>query len=457
MMSRPFDVDLAVVGAGFAGLNAALAASRAGRSVTVIEARDRVGGRTKPGRLAGSAVDLGGQWAGPDHRRLLALAARHKVATEPQFDAGAKLIEYRGRVRPYTGLIPALPVLALLEVDRVMKRIERMAAALAASAPWNAPDAAALDAVTVAGWLDAHVRTRGARMLMEVAVRAVFSAEPAELSMLYFLAYLRASGGLEPLVSVRGGAQQDRFRGGLHQLSERLADEVGRGRLRLSTPLLAVEQDMDGVTLRLGGGDSLRARRVVLALPPALLGRIAGQPAWPALRAGLNQRMPMGSVIKCHIAYATPFWRARGLAGEAVSDRGPFSPIFDGTPEGVTHGVLSGFLEGEAARRFTLAPPAIRQQAVVDTLVRLFGPQAASPLDYVENDWLAEEWSGGCYAGLMAPATMTGFGPVIRLPAGLVHFAGTETAIEATGYVEGALESGERAAAEVLDALRLAI
>lgn len=452
-MAESLDVDVAVVGAGFAGLNAAARIVAAGRSVCVIEARDRVGGRTKPGLLAGHTVDLGGQWVGPDHRRLIALAARHKIPLEPQFEAGAKLIDYRGKVRSYEGLIPALPVLALLETDRVMKRIERMAAAVAVSAPWRAAGAQALDGITVASWLERNLRTRGARAMMEIAVRAVFSAEPSEISMLFLLTYLRASGGLEPLISVRGGAQQDRVRGGLHQLSERLADDVGRGRLRLSSPLAAIEQDGQGALLRLSGGESLRCRRVVVAVPLALLGRIGAVPAWPALKAGLAQRSPMGSVIKCHVAYETPFWRARGLSGEAVSDIGPFSPVFDGTPEGARHGVLTGFLEGEAARAFTAKPAEERRRAVIATLTRLFGPEAGQPIDYADNDWLAEEWSGGCYAGLMAPATLTGFGPALREAAGLVHFAGTETALEATGYVEGALESGERAAGEVLAAL----
>lgn len=451
-MSEENKVDVCIIGAGFAGLNAAHRLRAAGRRVLVLEARDRVGGRTKPGHLAGHRVDLGGQWVGPDHGRLRALAARHGIAIEPQFESGGKLIEFGGKVKRYSGLIPAIPLLALLETDRVMKRIERMAAALNASSPWLAPDAETLDRDTVAAWLDRHVRTAGARALMAIAVRAVFSAEPAEISMLFFLAYVRASGGLEPLISVRGGAQQDRFKGGLHQLSDALADEVGRENLRLSAPVSALEQGVEGITLH-AGGQVVTARRAIVTVPLALLPRLQVTPAWPSLRQGLAQRSPMGSVIKCHIAYRTPFWRARGLSGEAVSDRGPFSPIFDGTPEGATEGVLTGFLEGEAARRFTALSAEARQQAVVATLVRLFGPEAAHPIDYADNDWLAEEWSGGCYAGLMAPATMTGFAPVIRTPAGLVHFAGTETAIEATGYVEGALESGERAAAEVLAAL----
>ncbi|MCF4165199.1 FAD-dependent oxidoreductase [Zavarzinia compransoris] len=448
-----FDTDVAVVGAGFAGLETARMVGRAGHRVQVIEARDRVGGRTKPGLLAGATVDLGGQWVGPAHRRLLALAARHGIATEPQFEAGGKLIEFGGRVRRYEGLIPALPFLALIETDRVMKRIERMAATIAVSRPWAAPDAGTLDRMTVASWLDRHVRTRGARALMEIAVRAVFSAEPAEISMLFFLTYLRASDGLEPMISVAGGAQQDRFKGGLHQLSDRLADEVGRETLRLSTAVLGIEQDDRGVTLRLDGGGTIRCRRAVIAVPLALLPRIGSVPPWPALRAGLAQRSPMGSVIKCHVAYGTAFWRARGLSGEIVSDAGPFSPIFDGTPEGAAHGVLTGFLEGEAARTWTGRTPDARRKAVVDTLVRILGPEAAEPIDYAENDWLAEEWSGGCYAGLMPPATLTAFGPAIRESAGRVHFAGTESAIEATGYVEGALESGERAAREVIAAL----
>ncbi|PWR22296.1 flavin monoamine oxidase family protein [Zavarzinia compransoris] len=446
-------VDVCVIGAGFAGLSAARALVAAGRAVRVIEARDRVGGRTKPGMVAGHRVDLGGQWVGPDHRRLRALAARHGIATEPQFETGAKLIEFGGTVKRYEGLIPAIPLLALIETDRVMKRIERMAAALSASAPWAAAGAADLDRDTVDAWLARHVRTAGARALMAIAVRAVFSAEPAEISMLFFLAYIRASGGLEPLISVRGGAQQDRFRGGLHALSEALADEVGRERLRLGRPVAALEQDAAGVTVHGGGEAPLRCRRAIVTVPLALLPRLQVSPPWPSLRQGLAQRSPMGSVIKCHVAYRTPFWRARGLSGEAVSDRGPFSPIFDGTPEGAGEGILTGFLEGEATRRFTARTPEARRAAVIATLTRLFGPEAAHPIDYAENDWLAEDWSGGCYAGLMAPATLTGFGPVIREAAGRIHFAGTETAIEATGYVEGALESGERAAIEVLAAL----
>lgn len=448
-----FDTDVAVVGAGFAGLETARRLRLAGHRVQVVEARDRVGGRAKPGLLAGSTVDLGGQWVGPAHRRLLALAARHGVATEPQFESGGKLIEFGGRVRRYEGLIPALPFLALIETDRAMKRIDRMAAAISVSRPWAAPDADTLDRMTVASWLDRHIRTRGARALMEIAVRAVFSAEPAEISMLFFLTYLRSSDGLEPMISVAGGAQQDRFKGGLHQLSDRLADEVGRDHLRLSTAVHCIEQDGEGVTLRLGHGGTIRCRRAVVAVPLALLHRIGATPPWPALRAGLAQRCPMGSVIKCHVAYETPFWRARGLAGEIVSDAGPFSPVFDGTPEGAAHGVLTGFLAGDAARAWTGRTPDDRRRAVIETLIRILGPEAARPIDYAENDWLAEEWSGGCYAGLMAPATLTAFGPAIRERAGLVHFAGTETSLESAGYVEGALESGERAAREVAAAL----
>lgn len=452
-MVQGINVDVVVVGAGFAGLNAAARIVAAGRSVCVVEARDRVGGRTKPGTLAGHVVDLGGQWVGPDHRRLIALAARHHIPLEPQFEAGGKLIDYRGRVRRYEGLIPALPILALLETDRAMKRIERMAAAITVSAPWAAAGADALDRITVASWLDRNLRTRGAKAMMDIAVRAVFSAEPSEISMLFLLTYLRASGGLEPLISVRGGAQQDRVKGGLHQLSERLADEVGRGRLRLSSPVSNIEQDGEGVTVQVAGGEALRCRRAILAVPLALLARIGARPAWPALKSGLAQRSPMGSVIKCHVAYATPFWRARGLSGEAVSDAALFSPVFDGTPEGAGHGVLTGFLEGDAARAFTGKSVEERRRAVVASLTRLFGPEAGQPIDYADNDWLEEEWSGGCYAGLMAPATLTSYGPALRPPAGRVHFAGTETALEATGYVEGALESGERAATEALAAL----
>lgn len=441
-------LDAVVIGGGVAGLCAARTLLRAGRTVQVLEARGRVGGRTAGEHLLGIPVDVGGQWAGPRQHRLLALLAELGLETYPQHTDGERLLELDGHMRRYRGTIPKLPLFALLELGWLQARINRLSAQIDPVAPWRHPQAAALDAQTAASWIHGRLRSRSARGVMDVVARAIFSAEAQEFSALSMLSYFRHGSSFDEMAETVDGAQSLKVKGGMFQLAQRLAAALPPGVVQLEAAVSAVEQDERGVRVHHRKGVT-EARRVVLAAAPTLLGRIAYSPTLPALREQLHQRLPMGNTIKVLVAYPSAFWRAQGLSGEIASAQGPFSPVMDAGVPGRSEGLLVGFLAGAQAREVQQMDAAQRRQTVVDCLVRYLGPAAAQPLAYVEKDWSSDPWSLGAYASLFPPGTLTAYGPWLREPCGRLHWAGTETAQIATGYIEGAIESGERAAAEL--------
>ena len=442
-------LDTIVIGAGLAGLTAARRLRDAGKRVLVLEARDRVGGRTQSVELAGDTVDLGGQWIGPTQDHVRALADELGVTRFPQHFRGEKVLELAGERRTYRGLLPKIGLGPLLELGLTIERIEWMARSVPLTAPAGARKAAEWDRMTVADWLDRHVRRRDTRKVLEIATHAIFAAEPRDLSLLFFLFYTRSGRSFTRLAEIRGGAQQERLVGGAQQLSEGLRGRIGAQHVLLDSPVTAVAQDAAQVLVRTPRR-SFAARTAVLAVPPALAGHIAFTPALPAARAELHREMPMGSVVKCIVAYERAFWREQGRSGEAVSDGEPIRAVFDDTSHDGRHPALLCFVLGDVARRFGPLPEAERRAAIVAHLVRLFGDAAARPLAYVDKDWIADPWSSGCYVGLMGPGLLTRVGQALREPVGRLHFAGTETAVRWCGYLDGAIESGERVAAELL-------
>ncbi|WP_420427400.1 flavin monoamine oxidase family protein [Algiphilus sp.] len=442
-------LDAVVVGAGFAGLAAARRLREAGKRVQVVDARERVGGRVMRGSLAGQTIDLGGQWVGVGHDRLTALAKEAGRALKPQYVEGDKLLAIGGRQKRYRGLIPPVSPGAIAGMGWVLWRLRRLQQRVPGDAPWQAAQAEALDACTLAQWRDRNLPTADGRALFDIATRAVLCVEADQISMLAFLHYLAANGDFETLTSTVQGAQAATVEGGMHALASHLAEPLGAD-LRLNAPVTAIAQDSDGVAVHSTDG-TLRARRAIVAMAPALAGRIAMAPV-SAAREQLAQRMPMGSVIKCQVAYAQPFWRAQGLSGELVSQSAVFSPVFDNSPADGSVGLLVGFIDGAEAVQWSGRPEA-RKRAVIDSLVAHFGAQAAQPIDYVDQDWIADPWSRGCYTGVPTPGTLSRLGPALREPCDAIHWAGTETAEAWCGYIEGALLSGERAAGEVLEAL----
>ncbi len=439
--------DVIVVGAGLAGLKAANELRAAGHQVILLEARDRVGGRSKPGEIAGQTVDFGGQWVGPQQTLLLAEARELGVETYAQYDQGSSLVSLDGRVKSYASDIPRLPVLSLLELGVTEWRWRRHVRSLPADTPWLAGRADEWDSQTLESWIQKNLHTRAARDFARIVARAVFCAEARQLSYLYFLEYLRQGDGLDVLIGTRGGAQQDKFRGGAWQIPSRLAERLGNS-VVLNAPVSHVMQDASGVTVRSAQGE-FQARYLIMAVPPALAGRIHFEQPLPARRDGLLQRMPMGSVIKVHVAYPTPFWRARGLNGSIAANDRAFNVVFDQTPEDGSIGMLVGFIDGDHAVAMSPWSEDQRRAQVIADLVHYFGPDAAEPLAYAEQDWTTEEWSRGCYVGHMGPGVMTTYGQTLREPCGRIHWAGTETATRWMGYLDGALQSGIRAADEV--------
>lgn len=433
-----------VVGAGFAGLVAARELTRRGRDVLVVEGRDRVGGRSHTGSVGGVPVDLGATFVGPTQDAVLALARELGCPTTATFDQGRNVIRWRGRTRTYSGTIPRLSLPSLLDIGRVRWLFARSAQRVPVAEPWTAPDAGRLDGMSLGGWLRSVHASRSSRDLMAIAARVTWGAEPDEVSMLHALRYVKAAGGLDRMLDTGGGAQQDRLVAGTQDIAVRMAAEL-HPRVRRNAPVHAVDHRPDGVTVHTGD-DALDAQRVIVAIPPAHRAAIAFRPALPPPYAGLQQRWPQGVLSKAYAVYDRPFWRDDGRSGQGLSDEGPVFITFDVSPAPAGPGVLLGFAD---ARTFDPLPPAERRRQALRGFAALFGDRALTPLDYADHRWGAEVFAPGGPTAAVPPGSWTRFGPWLRAPVGPIHWAGTETADTWTGFLDGAVRSGQRAAAEV--------
>jgi monoamine oxidase len=450
------DTQVLIIGAGLSGLAAARTLHTSGVEVQVIEARSRVGGRTEGGHAAdGTPLELGGQWIGPTQTRMYALAAELGLETFPTYNTGRHVIDLGGRqtrMASRRGAVPKLNPFVLADLFQGMTRFKRLADRVPLDRPWTAPGARALDNQTFETWIVRNLRTPTARTYFRVATEAVFSAESGNLSALHALFYAHSGTDLEGLLSTDQGAQQDRIVGGSIRMSEALADALG-DRVLLDRPVRRIEQDLSRVSVTTRGGEVYQSDRVIVTLPPTLAGRLEYHPVLPSWRDQLTQRLPAGSVIKFHAVYDRPFWRPQGLTGQAASDRGPVKITFDNSPPDGTPGVLLGFMEGNDGRQAARLSLEERRSAALECLVRYFGPEAAHPVEYLERDWMAEEFSRGCYGAHFTPGVWGDFGSALTEPVGLIHWAGAECSAVWNGYMEGAVRSGEETAHNVLATL----
>jgi len=370
------------------------------------------------------------------------------MQTFPTHVKGTKILDLDGKVQTYQSSIPKVGVFDLMNLQAVVSLADRQMSKVSTEDPMAAKEAAGWDRLNVEAWKSKWVKTARVRGMIDAAVRVIFGAEPAEVSLLYFLSYLRGGGGIMRLSEAEGGAQQDRFVDGAQGLSKGLAAILG-DRVQLSSPALRVEQDQDGVIVEHHAG-TCRARRVIIALPPATVRELRFDPTLPVRRAQLLQRYAMGATIKVLGLYESAFWRDAGFSGEVVSNTPPFSVVYDNTSHDGSVPALLGFVVGDQARLWANLALADRRSQAKEAWARYFGDAARRPVEYLEQDWQKERWSGGCPISFLPPGALRTGAAMLRAPCGRVHWAGSETATEWAGFLEGALQAGERAAEEVL-------
>lgn len=430
------DATVVVVGAGLSGLTAARELRRRGVDVVVLEAAERVGGRTMSETSAlGSRLDVGGQWIGHDHHRVTRLADELGLTPFPMHTGPLPKVVHGPRRLPVLSppMVVAGLVLAVVGLLTGLGRLGR-------SDRWNDR--------TVASWLG-KVPGRTARRLLEVVAAASWTADLDRFSVAAMIAMIRSQGGLRTILSTKGGAQESLVVEGVGTLAERIAAELGPS-VQTGQRVTSLRRDDHGVTVRTPSQD-LRAAKVIVSVPPPVAARITHQPPLPPGRAEVEQHTYMGSVYKAIAVYDEPFWRRDGRGELIVLDH-PGTAVFDSSPPGGP-GHLCLLVGGPDARALDHLDVTERRNLLLGPLATHIGPGVLAPSSWHERSWHLDEHAGGGYVSLPEPGRTSGFPPVPATPVGPIHWAGAETANDHPGYLDGAIEAGHRAAAEVIEGL----
>ena len=376
------------------------------------------------------------------------------VGIYPQFEDGETSYEFAGEVLREQAF-HAKYADELSGVKRALRKLDQMAETVPVDTPWLAAEADAWDRVTAGQWYDSQGLSPVARTLLEICTVGILAVPTVEVSLLCLLLNVAVCGVTADLLAEsEGGAQTRRFIGGTSQIPFRLAAALG-DRVLLDSPVLTIDYTDDRVIVTCRGGLVAAGRQVIVALSPALAGRIMYDPPLPGVRDQLTQRMPHASAHKMFAIYDEPFWRPDGLNAQLISEVGPARMSNDSClpDEAGGPGIILAFLEGESARVAGRWPAEQRHRALRAELGRHFGRRAAEPQRIVERGWADREWTRGCYNSNMGPCGLLHFGAALSEPIGPIKWAATETANAWSGYMEGAVEAGHRAAREALEGI----
>jgi putrescine oxidase len=446
------ETEVAVVGAGIAGLTAATALAREGVDVVVLEARDRVGGRTWNTEIGGEANELGGQWVAPYQSAIHSLLGELGIELFPSFREGEHVyVDLDGQAHRYRGHDAPLGAASERAFEEADAKLDALAKELDPEAPWTHPDAAELDSITYEAWLQREVSDGMARDLLRAWLAGGFLAKPAHtFSLLQGLWMISGAGGTFELFEPEQCLAY-RVVGGSQLIAIRLAERLGE-RVVLEAPAREVRWSDEGVEIE-AGRVVARARAAILAVPPNLAGSIRFRPALPAWRLRLEQGLSQGSVTKVLAVYEQPFWRDDGLSGQGFAPYQLVRELYDNSPPSASAGVLCTFLAGEFAERVSRMDSSARRKAVLEGMASYVGERAERPVDYIETEWSGQEWTRGAYGTSFGVGGLTRFGEDLRRPIGPIHWACTDIAGVGHIHMEGATRSGARAAEACLEVL----
>jgi putrescine oxidase len=447
------DRDVVIIGAGACGLTAATALRRAGASVVVLEARDRVGGRLETDTTSGALLELGGQWVSPDQTALKETVAELGLELFSRYRDGESVYIGRDGARTrFTGDIFPTDERTEAEIERLIAGLDALVAEVDPDRPWAHPRARELDAVTWRAFLEQQSDDAEARDNVALFVAEAMITKPAHaFSALQALLMAASAGSFSHLVDADFILDQ-RVVGGLQQVPLRLAEALGDD-VVLGSPVRSIEWSDAGVVVHAEGGMTVHAAQAIVAVPPNLYDRIDYVPALPARRHVLHQHLSLGLVIKVHAVYATPFWREDGLSGTAFSPYRVVHEAYDNSNHGDPRGVLVGFVSDEKADRLLAMSADERRAAVLDSLADYYGDAARHPQVYVESDWASQEWTRGAYAASFDMGGLARFGADALAPVGPLHFASSDLAGHGYQHVDGAIRVGRRVAEAVQAAL----
>ncbi|RWS09773.1 Amine oxidase [flavin-containing] B-like protein, partial [Dinothrombium tinctorium] len=432
-------------------------------NILVLEANKRVGGRlyTKRDEKV-KWVDLGGAYIGPNQENIRRIASElgvdiYKVHVDGyllDYDEG-KRTAFEADGIPYH----ANNFLESFELQRFFQKLDEMGSKFPAEAPWRCPYSEEWDRITFKEFIDKSLWTKKARKMAYLMANDILTAAPHEVSLLFALWYIKMGKGTNSIFSNVNGAQDSKFDGGSMQICEKLAEAIGNHRVQLNKAIYSVDQTSSYVSVKTVDCFEYKARYIILSFAPCMQAKIHYSPPLPPLRNQMLQRFPMGSVIKCIVYYETAFWREKGYCGAATDedfDNHLLSITLDDSKRDGSYPAIIGFATATRNRQLCELSREERKIRICESFAELFDSQEALwPVHYEEYDWNCDQYAGGGYTGICPPGFLTEFGKIIRKPVRNMYFAGTETATEWFGYMEGGVQAGERAAREVLHAMKV--